>query len=108
MQVEIQTATDHEQHQGIDPLDKLLQCLPSRQSVSLSSRFTMPPIQNGRTSIWSVSEMECHDELENRPNTDASAARQETDPSVASHNAGKDLAGLTKNHHIGPASQPQR
>ena len=38
----------------------------------------------------------------NRPNTDTSTARQETDPPVASHYAGKDLAGPTKNHHIGP------
>jgi hypothetical protein len=63
LQVEIRTATEHERQQETDPLDELLQCLPRRRSVSLSSRFTMPPNQNGRTSIRSVSEMEYHDEF---------------------------------------------
>jgi len=63
LQVGIRTVTDHERQQETDPLDELPQCLPRRRSVSLSARFTMPPNQNGRTSIRSVSEMEYHDEF---------------------------------------------
>ena len=55
------------------------------------------PVRSQRWNITTNSNIR-----RNPPNTDASTARQETDPPVASHNSGKDLAGPTKNHHIGP------